>query len=129
MKYGLFASVLLVEEAEKSEVYKKLLYDLILEYEPIDERGHIWVEILAFCLWKERRIVQWEASIIREQNYLPTDVSGVLQGEALERALAMPSLQKLDLLRRCQVANLAHMRFALEYLKSLQQARNREHIP
>jgi hypothetical protein len=129
MKHGLFASVLLVEEAERSEVYKKLLYDLIREYAEIGERGHIWVEMLAFCLWQERRIVQWEASIIREQNYLPADVSGVLQGEALERALAMPSQQKLDLLRRCQVANLAHIRFALECLKSLQSAHKREHIP
>ncbi len=128
MKHGLLASVLLVEEAESFGVFRKLLHDLSEEIEPVGEGEWICVEELAYCRWEQRRLLQWEASIIREQNHLPTDVSGVLQGEALERALKVPSPETLDLLRRCQVSNLAHIRFLLDYLESLQRTRKGKHI-
>lgn len=129
LKHGLFASVLLVKGAEDPDAYKKLLHDLSQEYEAIGNGGYIWVEALAGLWWQQRRILQWQASIIRKQAHLPVDVSGVLDEEETKLALGMPSLPELEALRRYQATIQADIRFVVEQLNSELKARKGKNHP
>ncbi len=127
LKHGLFTSVLLVE-GEDAGAFKKLVHDLMQEIEPVGRRECIDVEQLAVYAWNLRRVFQWENSIRQEPGLLDVEVSNIFHRTDIQRAPGMPSLPKLDLLRRYEASIQSHIRHVENHLEQLQRARKAKHI-
>jgi hypothetical protein len=128
LKHGIFSSVVLVEGAEDSHAYRKLVTDLHRNCKPIGRMEEIHVDRLAILLWQQRRALQWERRIIRDQFLVqPKVIDPELQkalglGE-VENDLPLPAGAKFDLLIRYQTTIQSQIRFVLDQLERVQGRR------
>lgn len=64
LKHGIFASALLVDDAEDAEQFHKLLCEVRADYEPVGSVEELLVERLAVCWWRLQRALRFEANAI-----------------------------------------------------------------
>ncbi len=128
LKHAIFAGVVLVEGAEDSCAYRKLVNDLHRNWKPIGRMEEIHVDRLAILLWQQRRALQWERRIIRDQFFVQPNVIDAELQKALglgevEYDLPLPAGPKFDLLIRYQTTIQSQIRFVLDQLERLQRRR------
>lgn len=127
-KHEIFARVVLIEGAEDSHAYRKLVNDLHRDWKPIGRMEEIHVDRLAILLWQQRRALQWERRIIREQFFVQPNVIDAELQKALglgevENDLPLPAGAKFDLLIRYQTTIQSQIRFVLDQLERVQGRR------
>ena len=129
LKHGILASVLLVLGTEDASAYEKLLYRLRQHFNPLGEMEEYLVEKLSTCIWRERRALFWEAEGLRRQEKFDMTFGNLMGGQKSGERLCLPDRAQLDLLLRYRASISGEIRFVLNQLERLQQARKGEDVP
>ena len=134
-KHGLLASKLLIADglgAEDAEAFRKLLLNLHRDLAPQGELEEFLAEKIAICIWRERRVLECEAGIIRRA-YVPdvVDFEGItnLQRAQIRDHLRLPSGEDMNRILRYEVSIERKLASAINQLERLQRARKGEHVP
>jgi hypothetical protein len=124
LKHGVLASALLITEgaaAEYSGVFQELLDGLRQDLAPVGMLEEILVEKIAVCCWRQRRALQCEAAIVREDEILPMPMSKGL--------LKIMSHRGTDRILRYETTIHRQLAFAMNQLERLQRTRKGENVP
>ena len=117
LKHGILSSVLLIRNGyspEDGEAFEALLNDLVSDLAPVGTLEEMLVEKIAVCMWRERRGLQCEVSLVEN---------------SLNRHAQSPTHGSMDKLVRYETMNHRQLHATMNQLERLQRVRKGEHVP
>jgi hypothetical protein len=141
VQHGFFSKWLLVQHPDAKESldeYEDFYADIRAHYQPADWLEHLWVEKIAVCAWRLRRLIRGESgqiaralaghSHVRQPrpDILTETESGSLSDpemDAMTDHLFLPEKEELDKILRCEAMINRELNHAIAELERLQTRR------
>jgi hypothetical protein len=142
IRHGFFSKWLLVQHPdakESPEEYEEFYADIRAHYQPADWLEHLWVEKIAVCAWRLRRLIRGEsgqiARALAEHSHalrqprpdiLTETESAPLNDpemDAMTDHLFLPEKEELDKILRCEAMINRELNHAMAELERLQARR------
>jgi hypothetical protein len=140
IKHGIFSRDMLRSWGlgkEDTKEFDNLLASLLEDLKPVGAMEEILVERIAVCLWRLKRVLQYEVGTMQVRYNGPEaslKASGTSDSEiefltAAFRHLRLPQGQEMDLLLRYETTFHRQLLSTLNQVERLQRARTGERIP
>ncbi len=151
VKHGILASAVLITKgsgAEDPAEFEQLWDSLRGDLAPVGVLEEMLVEKIAVCLWRQKRALQCEVGLVRQQfakaafdvwvaemeepvegEEEPFNEDGPKDQEPITDDLRLPQGAELDRILRYEATIQRQLVYAINQLERLQRARKGEHVP